>query len=177
MDGIAAITHGNGRDLWVIFTPDGYDNPTNNDFYVYLISPSGISTPSIQSIGYVITTNAGCLSLNKNGDKLLMTDLRNLIQLFDFDRCSGILSNSEIIEPEHIESGSHLSSCFSPDGSKIYVTRTLGGAAQEDSWLYQYDLTASNIAASRDTIYHPFAPEQGGTLRLAPDDKIYISFG
>ena len=31
MDGIGAIKHGNGRDLWSIFKPDGYDNPQNND--------------------------------------------------------------------------------------------------------------------------------------------------
>ncbi len=177
IDGVTAIKHGNGRDWWLVFKPEGYSSPANNDFYVYLFTPYGITSLSVQSTGYVITTNAGCLSFNKQGDKLLMTDLRNLIQLFDFDRCTGQLNNPVIVEPEHIESGSHFSSCFSPDGSKIYLTRTLGGAAQQDSWLYQYDLAAANIAASRDTLYHPFDPEQGGTIRLAPDDKIYISFG
>ncbi|MEO8086892.1 MAG: T9SS type A sorting domain-containing protein [Bacteroidota bacterium] len=177
IDGITAIKHGNGRDWWVISKPEGYMSPSNNDFYIYLITPYSISPLPIQSIGYVITTNAGCISFNKQGDKLLMTDWRNLIELFNFDRCTGQLSNSVIVEPEHIESGEHFSSCFSPDGSKIYITRALGGAGQEDSWLYQYNLNAVNIAASRDTIYHPIAPEQGGTIRLAPDDKVYISFG
>ena len=177
LDGIVAIKHGNGRDWWVIFKPAGYYNPDNNDFYIYLISPSGISSPVIQSLGYVITTAGGCLSFNKQGNKILMTDWRNLIQVLDFDRCTGILSNANIIEPEHTESGEHFSSCFSPDMSKIYTTHLLGGANQNDSWLFQYDLTAGNIAASRDTINHGYDPEVTGTIRLAPDNKVYVSMG
>ncbi len=178
LDAITVVKHGNGRDWWLIFKSDGYQNPPNNDFYIFLITPNGISSPSIQSLGYAIGTGGGSISFSNQGDKILMTDWRNLIQLFDFERCTGNLSNPIIIEPEHLnESGSHFGSCFSPDGSKIYVTRTLSGAAQQDSWLYQYDLTATNIAASRDTLYHAFDPEQGGEIRLAPDDKVYLSMG
>src|SRR5438045_42536 len=42
-DAITAVKHGNGRDWWLIFKPDGYNNPPNNDFYIYLITPTGIS--------------------------------------------------------------------------------------------------------------------------------------
>ncbi|MBL0032865.1 MAG: hypothetical protein IPP27_12085 [Bacteroidetes bacterium] len=44
------------------------------------------------------------------------------------------------------------------------------------SYLFQYDLTASNIAASKDTLQVINSPVYyAGLLRLAPDDKIYWS--
>jgi len=41
--------------------------------------------------------------------------------------------------------------------------------------LYQYDLTAVNIAQSRQTIYKQPVPASGGLHALGPDGKIYIS--
>ena len=43
--------------------------------------------------------------------------------------------------------------------------------------IYQYNLNAADVAVSRDTIYYASAPAQTVTLRLAPDDKIYLSTG
>ena len=176
-DAIVAVKHGNGRDWWLIFKPDGYHNSPNNDFYIYLITPSGISLPTFQSIGYIINTGGGQISFSKQGDKILLTDWMNLIQIINFDRCTGFLSNANIIEPEHTESGEHVGNTFSPDGNLIYITHLLGGASQQDSWLYQYNLNAGNIAASRDTLYYAPDPAQQAILRLAPDNKIYLSIG
>ena len=175
-DGPIAIKHGNGRDWWLIYKTDGYHNPANNDFYIYLITPNGISTPTVQSTGFLITTNAGCITFNKQGNKLLMTNLRNLIQLFVFDRCLGTMSNPIIVESENqIETGSHWGNSFSPDGNLFYVSHNAGGVNYTDSWLYQFDSNAPNIAASRETLNFSSAPIQHGALRLAPDDKIYMT--
>ena len=175
-DGLLAFRHGNGRDWWLIFKPEGNQNPPNNDFFVYLISPSGISQPIHQSVGYIITTAGGTISFSKNGDKILMTDWKNLIQVFDFDRCTGLISNPIIVEPEHVESGEHFGNCFSPNGNVIYVTHMLDGA-NYDSRLYQYDLNAANISASRETLYYAQVPASLAALRLAPDNKVYLSMG
>jgi hypothetical protein len=177
-DGISAVKHGNGRDWWLIFKPDGYNSPPNNDFYTYLISPSGISQPIVQSIGFVVSTNASQMNISKQGNRILLSDWKNLIEVIDFDRCSGVMSNAIVIEPEHQnESGWHVGNSFSPAGNLIYISHDLAGPGNEDSWLYQYNLNAANIAASRDTIYYTTAPAQTVTLRLAPDNKIYLSTG
>ncbi len=175
-DGITAIKHGNGRDWWLIFKPDGNISLPNNDFYIYLVTPPGISFTTIQSVGNIITNNAGCLTFSENGDKLLMTNYRNLIQVFDFNRCTGILNNPLTIEPENMaQTGQHFASCFSPNGNLIYVTHTNDGSQATDSRLYQYDLTAPNIGASRDTLYHWVYPDIAGHFKRAPDNKIYLS--
>lgn len=61
---------------------------------------------------------------------------------------------------------------FSPDGSKLYTSSLL--------YLYQFDLNAPNIAASKTTVavwdstYSPFATTFY-VQQLAPDGKIYIT--
>nr|MBA3901793.1 T9SS type A sorting domain-containing protein [Bacteroidota bacterium] len=60
---------------------------------------------------------------------------------------------------------------FSLSGQYLYVSTN-----DTIAMLYQYDLYASNVSASRITI-DSFAgfPWPGGMLRLAPDNKIYYS--
>ncbi|MEO8087874.1 MAG: hypothetical protein ABI763_13705 [Bacteroidota bacterium] len=175
-DGITAVKHGNGRDWWLLFKRDGYYTIANNDFYIYFISPSGISVADTQSIGYLVSTAAGSISFNKSGGQILMTDWRNLIQTIDFDRCSGNLSNDNIIEPENnFTNYSHFRSCFSSNGEVIYLTHIPQTLMSSEHYLFQYDLQAANILASRDTIYIMNYPNDMIGLQLAPDDKIYIS--
>ncbi|MFZ7116414.1 MAG: hypothetical protein ACO1G9_13620, partial [Bacteroidota bacterium] len=65
----------------------------------------------------------------------------------------------------------YFGSAFSPNGQLIYVA-----TSYINSNLIQFNLNASNIYNSRDTIITLFQPiEAGGYLRLAPDDKIYWS--
>jgi hypothetical protein len=175
-EGIQAIKHGNGRDWWVVLKLSGQYNTPSNAFYVYLIDPSGISSPIIDSCGAIVNNSAGNICFSKTGNKMLLSSWNNLIEIFDFDRCTGNISNTTIIEPENPGGpGLHIGSCFSPNEEIIYLTHVYDGVTQADSWLYQYDLTAANIAASRDTLYHWIFPDVAGKLRLAPDNKIYLS--
>ena len=91
-DGLAAVRHGNGRDWWVVhkqYVPGGY----SDEVYVYLINPSGISSLPLQHIGRLSQTNTLRLKFCDSGSKLVSTDSNHFIELFDFDRCSGLLSN------------------------------------------------------------------------------------
>ena len=174
-DGMTSIKHGNGRDWWLVFKPGGYYNPPNNDFYIYLITPLGISQ-TVQSTGYVITNNAGDLSFNRSGDKLLMSSWKDLIQIFDFDRCTGQLSNVNILEPEtNNPIYWHVSNCFSPDGKIIYITHIPATPADSAYYIFQYDLLATNILASKDTICTTMHPVSLAGLEIAPDNKIYAA--
>ena len=49
IDALAAVKHGNGRDWWLVAKQWDY-NTFYNDFYMYLVSPSGVAAPLHQNI-------------------------------------------------------------------------------------------------------------------------------
>lgn len=173
-DGLAAVKHGNGRDWWVVFK---HWDTLNNDFYFYLLTPSGLSGPFIQSIGTATTNNTTRMKFTKDGRKLFIVNTGNLIECYDFDRCTGILSNVNTIEPQ--SSGgpytNYWSFGISPLSTKLYVTSIANGPAQDTSYLFQFDLSAPNILASKDTLNYFIAPIAVGLLQTGPDDKMYLS--
>lgn len=170
VDALQAIKHGNGRDWWLIM--EEYF-PTNNKFYFYLITPSGISLSHTQNIGGDFSTNIGNLTFNHDGTRAVFTVLTGLIELMDFDRCTGMFSNVTVIENEATMSPfpRYNGNAISPNGNVFYVT-----SIDSISYLFQYDLTATNISATKDTLYtFNNVVEEAGYLRLAPDGKIYLS--
>jgi hypothetical protein len=175
-DGIAAIKHGNGRDWWLFFRR--WDIP-NNSFYTYLITPNGIIPIPIQQLGSV-ATNAGFYRIEPSwdGTKLACVTAQGIIEVFDFDRCTGIISSPVIIDSEQPTGNSipwYWSCELSLDKSKLYVMSVLQGSIQDTSYLFQFDMNAPNINASRDTIHIFNTPTQPGAIELAPDGKMYIS--
>jgi hypothetical protein len=150
-DALMAVRHGNGRDWWLIFqrwyAPNGL-TPTN-DFYIYLISPIGISNPVLQNIGATHTTGGGQLCYNLQGNQFANVSWRGLIELYNFDRCTGNISSSIPIEQEATAFPfPYYNSCaYSPDGTKLYVLEYSQTSAP--SYLFQFDLDASNIFSSK----------------------------
>ncbi len=179
VDALAAVKHGNGRDWWIIFQRwDNVNITPNNEYYIYLLSPTGVSGPFIQSIGSSHSTNGGCIRFNQNGSSFVNVNIRGLIELYDFDRCSGLITGTTPIEqePPGIPYPNSYFSCeFSPDGSKLYVSNPVQSAGSISS-LYQFDLNAANISASR-VLIHPFDTDtvQLNDLKIAPDNKIYLT--
>ncbi|MBK8414206.1 MAG: T9SS type A sorting domain-containing protein [Bacteroidetes bacterium] len=173
VDGINAIKHGNGRDWWLIFRKSDFPTFTsNNDFYSYLITPNGIQNFSVQSIGEQNRTNAGNIKFSRNGDKMIFCSIQDVVELFDFNRCTGWLSTPITIEEDPGATPSILTwSCeFSPDASKLYVSTNA-----TPSYLFQYDLNAANITASKVMIWSiDTLTSVLGTLELGPDNKIYL---
>ncbi len=169
-DGLTAIKHGNGRDWWLLFRTSG-NNPLNS-FHKFLITPSGIISYPIQSIGSVSTSNATRLKFNNRGDKLIIYNYWGLLELFDFDRCSGNLSNSITIHPEISSIQDEFWGAeFSPNDSLLYVSTD-----ETPTYLYQFDLNAPNIYNSKillDSFSFPIT--SGSDLKLAIDGKIYRS--
>jgi hypothetical protein len=141
LDGVAAVRHANGRDWWLIYAMNHNGTPTN-EFYMYLITPEGISAPHILNMGGPFITNGGDLSFSTDGSKMLFSTITGLIEVFDFDRCSGIFSNPVIVEPEFPMTRAILSSALSPDKNLVYVSSN-----DDTSYLYQYDLRANPISS------------------------------
>ena len=171
IDCITAIKHGNGRDWWLFFKT--YGSVANNDFYKYLVTPSGISGPFMQSIGVPTTQGFIRMVMNNQGDKMALVNYLGMIELLDFDRCAGYLNHYMLVEPNDTIAPypSIVGSAFSLDGSKLYLSSN-----DNISLLLQYNLNDSFPANSVDTIAQVSYPiEAGGLLKLAPDNKIYWS--
>ena len=174
-DGLTAIKHGNGKDYWLICR--GW-TPSTNNFHVFLIDSIGINGPFIQSIGSFNSTDIGSLNFNADGSRLSMVDGKGLIQVCDFDRCTGLFSNCIEIEGEGTvfnPSTKYYSSAFSNSGQFLYVLQNEYGTINKPDRLYQFNLLDTNILLSRDTLYEFFDPESPQTLRMAPDGKIYLT--
>ncbi len=173
VDCINAIKHGNGRDWWLMFRKSDFSTSTsNNDWYTYLITPNNIQNFTLQTLGAQNRTNLGHVSFSPSGNKMAFVNLLGVVELFDFNRCSGLLSNHITIEENLVPPFPFTVSCeFSSDGNILYTTTN-----KDTSYLYQYDLLSTNISATKDTIWFTINPDGvNGALKRAPDNKIYLT--
>ncbi|MBK9046125.1 MAG: T9SS type A sorting domain-containing protein [Bacteroidetes bacterium] len=174
VDCLTAIKHGNGRDWWVIAKlSTAHLQTSNNTWFVYLISPNGISVVNTQNVGSLNYTNSGRLSFCSASNKLCFVSYISMIELYDFDRCTGIISNSLNVEQQNfmLPYPSYWSSEFSPSGRYLYVS-----GSTTPSTLWQFDTWAPNIAASKTLIWQTsYPPYTAGALKRGPDNKIYMS--
>ena len=167
---LCAVRHCNGVDIWVI----SHDWNSNN-FRVWLVTSAGVGGALVSSAGSVIsgiTQSAfGQLKSSPDGKKLLMcsygysTGEANRVELFDFDKSTGVVSNGQLISNEIGAYGCE----FSSNGRVIYAA-TNGGN------LLQWNLCAGSLTQIRNTRFvvsnlGPFI----GSLQLGPDSKIYVN--
>jgi len=169
---LQAVRHANGRDWWVL-APEF----NGNCYYKILLDPSGPQIVDKQCIGsnWGRYARSGGVHFTSDGSKYIRCHTEYGLNIFDFDRCSGQLSN-----PLHIPigpQGEFPINCMtlSPSGRFAYY-HTL-------KQIYQYDLEAQDIAASKTLVatYDGFVSINQTDFyksQLAPDGKIYInSFG
>ena len=176
---VAAVLHANRRDIWII------THQVDSDlFYAYLLSTSGINTPPITSRGSFrhdsnVGGGNGQLKISPNGRRLALAAETSSsqrpqdkigIEIADFDPQTGRVSNAIALPPPELAA---YGVEFSPDGSKLYVTDP------SFNGLYQYNLTASNIGASKVQVVTPVRPGLGQTpkhsLQLGIDGHIYVA--
>lgn len=161
-----AVRHGNGRDWWLVV--HGY----NTTFYSFFISPTGISLPISQSIGSSLTAGRtiGQMQVSPDGTKIVIAG-DNALDLYDYDRCSGILSNWVYLGDTLLPSSEYqyYGCSFSPNSQLLYVSNL--------DTLFQYDLNSANIRNSQLVIYSDTCHLTChiGQHLLAPDNKIYIA--
>lgn len=167
-DQFTAVRHGNGRDWWAIV-------PKYNtaEYYIFLLSPEGVSTPVVQRIGHPIDHYSWGLQavFSPDGSKYVNHTPRGGLQVFDFDRCTGVLSNPlRITFPgdEYYASGVG----FSSTSRFLYASIV--------TKLYQFDMREQDIAASRELVgvydgYENSLPSTFYQMCLAPDNKIYMT--
>jgi hypothetical protein len=173
IDGINVIKHANGRDWWLLFRNWQVHN---NDYYLYLITPDSIFSHSIQSVGDTNLTNESFIQFNQSGNQILVVSWKGIIELLNFDRCTGLMTLNKVIEHEAVNYPYYFGCEFSPNGRFAYVVSAdYANGMSNNSHLYQYDLNLPNPASFRDTLYTFNLPESPGELKLAPDNNIYIT--
>ncbi|MBK8873981.1 MAG: T9SS type A sorting domain-containing protein [Bacteroidetes bacterium] len=171
-DGLTAVKHGNGRDWWIIFRR--WDT-VNNEYYKYLVTPAGISNVSIDHVGSLTNNGFGKMKFTQEGSKFAYINFKGMLEIYDFDRCTGIISNPVTIHPEPPSSPyvNRFWSCeFSANQRFLYV----GTYSADSCFLFQYDLLNPDPANSRilldSTTNNLIA---FGLLKRGPDEKIYFS--
>ncbi|CAN5451894.1 hypothetical protein BH11BAC2_BH11BAC2_25350 [soil metagenome] len=163
-----AVKASNGRDWWVL-----KQNAYINNFVRYKLDSSGIHGPHIQTFGINSSYGgSGQMIFSQQGDKLLFTGAGSggYSTITDFNRCTGLISNEIILDTYNINGNSsgRYGCSFSSTGHYAYLSAF-------DS-LWQFDLTATNIAASKTFIWKTGNNQRiMGQHMLAPDGKIYIA--
>jgi hypothetical protein len=176
-DCMQAVKHGNGRDWWLV-TKMSDANLTHTDRFIeYLITPSGISGPFHFDFGIAFDQDFQKIIFNTSCSKIMNINTVGYMCEFDFDRCSGVISNPQVIYPEITTfpyNRVFWEGAYSPDDNIFYAT-TSRAPGNNYGYLLQYDLTALDIPASSDTLDSATVPIGTGAVRLAPDGKIYYS--
>ncbi len=169
LGGITGVKHANGRDWWII----KHEN-NSNGFYTILVTPDTILGPYIQYIGQQLNFGGNGQSVfSPNGNHLAMYDNLNDLDVFDFDRCSGKLTNYRHVTIN--DSAGSAGVAFSNNSRFLYVSSYL--------YLYQFDMSNQNFASSQTTVaiwdsfFSPGVPFATTfyLAQLGPDGKIYIN--
>ncbi|MBK7390309.1 MAG: hypothetical protein IPI23_14915 [Bacteroidetes bacterium] len=145
---MAACRHGNGRDWWVL--THKYDSDI---FYRLLITPDTIVVDSIQIGSHVLWDFGGQAIFSPDGSKYALVTQNLLVDIFDFDRCTGSLSNHVTTLIPDTVNGNYGAS-ISSNNRFLYVSSLYK--------IWQFDLFSANIpnsiiqVAQWDTVSSPF---------------------
>ncbi len=168
---VTGCKHANGRDWWVIC-----HQYNSNKYFKFLVTPSGISGPFTQSIGKIMNNSgAGQTVFSPDGSKFAIYNAGDDLDIMDFDRCAGNFSNC--IHVAINNSMGAAGAAFSANSKVLYTSSS--------NYIYQFDLTASNIPSTKTTVavwdsFYSHIPLFATTFylcELAPNGKIYLSCG
>jgi outer membrane protein OmpA-like peptidoglycan-associated protein len=168
---LVAVRHENDKDIWIVIHEYGSDA-----FMAYLLTKDGLNLSPVVSniglkydksvfntIGYIkISTDNKKIAVAINGDKT--------VQLFDFDRKSGILSKQTTLRFNSDSSPYGIE--FSPSSALLYIGIVTKGL------VYQANLSAGNeqaIQKSLCIVGQNRIKNNLGALQLGVDGKIYIA--
>ena len=167
---IVATKHANGRDWWII-VPER-DKPF---FYKFLLTPDGIENKGIQTFPGTLVDGLGQACFSPNGQKYACFNDINygdgqFLDIFDFDRCTGMLSNHLTFHNYNNQSAAG-GVAISPNSRFVYFSSF--------NKIFQADLDSTNpldnmeIVAQYDGFVDDF-PTRFYMAQLAPDGKIYL---
>lgn len=175
---ISAVRHGNGRDWWIVC-------PTQNLLtkrLMLLLTTEGLeqfytnSNPGLPA-NFTQYRKPAQVGFSADGSKYFRTIPGFGMETMDFNRCTGVFSNLQVISSLFINNNNDgplesLGAVTSPSGRYLYVATGLR--------LFQFDLWADSILATRQIILDfdlatsgPDVPTLYQGVR-APNGKIYF---
>ncbi|MCC7246158.1 MAG: PKD domain-containing protein, partial [Saprospiraceae bacterium] len=168
---LAPVRHANGRDWWLAVS-----KKKTNKINVFLIDPTGIKLHHTQNIGIDQNESIGQAQFTRDGQKLVIFNKNTEngisyadLDLYNFDRCSGMFDNHEYFRIATPSLGG--GAVISPNSRWLYI--------MANTQLLQYDLWASPVSSSQLLIdeYEEFLDPFNTKFHrgyLGPDNKIYI---
>jgi hypothetical protein len=166
MGDLQACRHDHGRDWWFI-KPDIWINK----YFIGLLTPQGIEMTSITLNGLTASLRGNTSSkFNIQGTKYIHYNggISRVVHEFDFDRCTGTLSNfvlhdiSDSISPLDNTLGAFT---ISPDGSKVYLQRLNSPSFNILQGLFQLNLATDSFK---------LVSRYGGSPQMTPNGKNII---
>lgn len=170
---LTACRHANGRDWWVLLS-----KANESLIYTLLITPFEIEIVDSIEVDFPLYSGLGQSLFSPDGSFYVRINLvdgidgDDYLDIFDFDRCNGVVSNHR-----QINIGAGASSgggAISPSSRYLYVSHF--------NHVYQYDLMAQDIAETKDTVATydgylewNFFHSRFYQAQLAPDGKIYLN--
>lgn len=156
---VTAIKHGNTCDYWVI----AHENNTSN-FHSILVSDAGVNDSMTLNIGNLAPIAYTQIAVNNSGSKIAVGNYLTGVTLFDFDIFTGILSNPVYLDVQAV------GVAFSASGNFLYCNDRV-----QPYPMWQFDMTASNIFASKTYLGDCTEWNNLGQMLLAPNGKIYVT--
>ena len=182
---ITAVAHNDESSIWVI-------THFKNSFYSFRVDENGVNPNPIVSttntnvpIGGYKQNGIGYLKVSPDGTKIgvahsqtsasaevgpkTQSKQTGKVLLYDFNTTTGAISNELSLLSNRIPYGIE----FSAKSTKLYTTvnNYASDGSPEGSSLYQFDLSAGDIIASRTEIVT--SAHVAGALQLGIDTKIY----
>ena len=166
-----AVKHANGRDWWVVVPRDESDR-----YHVLYISDQDTTQIHESITGQTVLDGLGQTVFSPDGNTYIRGTDRSFIEpykidIYDFDRCAGMLSNHRSGAFDSVGFG--VGVAVSPNSRYLYVSHT--------QFLFQYDLTAPDIFASEILVATHDESVSGNYptylfyAQSAPDGRIYIN--
>jgi len=163
---VLAVRHANGRDWWVVVKKF-----YSNKFYATLVTPDSVYAPITYNTQSPIYFLGGQACFSPDGKHYASFSTNSQLKIYDFNRCTGMLSN---YREKIITYNICGFTSFSPNSRFLYISSM--------DTLWQFDMQAPDVTASQTFIakYDGFTDTILGTSTifwshwLAPDGKIYI---
>jgi hypothetical protein len=167
---IKAVRHANGRDWWL------YSFIRNTSSYqLSLLDPMGLHSLGIVDAGIHIPNGAGLATVSPQGNYLaigfvIWGNYDQYVLLFNVDRCDGELTFKDSFS---IATQLWPGFGFSPSEKYLYTS-------SERIYLWQFDMEASDIGASRVLVGEYDGFVQGsfttrfGPIMQTPDGRLYV---
>lgn len=167
---LTAVPHGNCADTWILT----HGHSSNSVFMAFHVSDSGINpVPVSTNLGFSIPfgfETVGLMKPHPSGSPVVMTRplFNGRVELIDFDNSTGIATGTTNLYTATNNNFAYGIE-FSRSGNKLYTGEFSGK-------IFQYNMTASTIAATRTQVGMLSVPGEVGLLQIAPNDKIYVGY-